>query len=168
MMPIDFRRTCPTPPADLLGTWNILLSNFPMWLSGKKRAPTITYTALERPDQLGDQVRYQTRGGKVRQIRGVDTQDPLNPGHFTWRGSGLLSLLTSEWYVVYKDLDAGLLGIYFTATLFTPEGLDLLGRQSDPSKEAVAAALLALSELPGLETQTATLQRLEAPKEFDT
>lgn len=148
----------PAPPlTELVGTWHIVQTNFPMWLKGDKRSPQLHYSTLDRPDQLGDRVTYRSRSGAEKQILGVDTQDPALPAHFTWRGRGLLSLLRSEWYVVHQN--AGVMAIYFTPTLFTPAGMDIVARDPDP--DAIDAARSAAMALPGLDAHIATLVTLE-------
>lgn len=153
----------PVAVADLVGTWHIVETNFPMWLSGKKTGPTLNYTPAHapsgRPSRLEDVVRY-TAGGRQKEIEGVDTQDPAHPAHFTWRGRGLLALLTSDWYVVRLDRGVGAMAIYFTATLFTPRGMDIACRSSQPEPGVVEALRAAASAIPGLDEQVATLRRL--------
>lgn len=124
----------------LIGRWHILETNFPMWLSGRRREPSFNYAAGERPDELLDVVRFRDRRGRVREIVGVDRQDPARPAHFRWRGRGLLAILRSDWYLVHLDAEAGVAAIYFTATLFTPEGLDIVARARDPAPEKLEAA----------------------------
>jgi hypothetical protein len=156
---IHVESLAPVDPADLVGTWHIVETNFPMWLSGKKTAPTLNYGASDRPSRLADVVRY-TQGGRAREIRGVDTQDAANRAHFTWRGSGLLALLKSDWYVVRLDRDLGAMAIYFTPTLFTPRGMDIAFRSPRPEATAVESMKAAARAIPGLEAQVASLARL--------
>lgn len=150
----------PVPPLSaLVGTWHILQTNFPMWLKGDKRSPQLHYSAMDRADQLGDRVTYRDRSGAEKQILGVDTQDPTLPAHFTWRGRGLLSLLRSEWYVVHAS--AEVMAVYFTPTLFTPAGIDIVARAPSPSPDAIDAARSGALALPGLEEHVAALVTLE-------
>lgn len=125
--------------AELLGTWHIIRTNFPMRL-GRNTSPRLEYGALPgRGDRMSDRVTY-LRNDAPRQILGVDTQDPELPCHFTWRGRGLLALLRSEWYVV--DLDpSGVAAIFFTRTLFTPVGLDIVSREAKPDPATVEACV---------------------------
>jgi hypothetical protein len=128
--------------SDLVGTWHILQTTFPMWRNGKNSHPTLNYRPLAGAEDflLEDLVIYRKRG-KPKQIRGVDVQDPSLSCHFTWRGRGLLALLTSEWYVVDFSRDAGVMAIYFSKTLFTPAGLDIAASSAKPDPAAVAACL---------------------------
>lgn len=122
---------------DLVGTWHVVQTTFPMWRSGKNTHPTLNYRRIT-DSQLEDLVIYR-KHGKPKQIRGVDRQDSKLPCHFTWRGRGLLALLKSEWYVV--DFDRELIAIYFSKTLFTPAGLDIASRSASPDPAGVAACL---------------------------
>lgn len=142
-------------PADLLGTWYVVRTNFPMWLKGDRLAPTFFYEPGANPGQLRDAVRYRTRSGATREILGTETQDPQDPSHFTWRGRGWLWLLSSEWYVLRQE--GGLLGLYFSPTPFTPAGMDVIAREPSPDPAAVEDFVRALGELPGMREQAATL-----------
>jgi hypothetical protein len=143
---------------DLVGTWHIVETNFPMWLTGKKTQPTLNYRAAERGLFVEDIVRYTERG-RTKEIRGVDTVDPANPAHFTWRGRGVLGLLTSEWYVVHLDRAAGVLATYFEPTLFTPAGVDIAARSPQPAEAALEVARAAVAAMPGLGDHVARLAR---------
>ena len=156
---IPLQSLAPIAPEDLAGTWHIVQTNFPMWLGGTKTDPTLNYSASDTHSRLEDVVRY-TSGGRQKEIRGVDTQDPKNLAHFTWRGRGLLALLKSDWYVVHHNRNAGILAIYFTPTLFTPAGMDIVSRSPQPNAAAVEAARAAAAAIPGLDTQVSTLVSL--------
>jgi hypothetical protein len=47
--------------ADILpGTWRVEATNFPMWLTGKRLDPTLTYALVSRdPLVLADDVSYR-------------------------------------------------------------------------------------------------------------
>jgi hypothetical protein len=126
---------------DLIGTWSIVRTTFPMWRNPKHSHPTLNYARVEGdPSRIEDLVIYR-RHGKTKQIRGIDRQDPELSCHFTWRGRGLLAPLTSEWYVVDLDRDSGLMAIYFSETWFTPEGMDIATRSPTPNPAAIAACM---------------------------
>src|SRR5262249_15929809 len=92
----------PRPPAlhapPLDGEWQVLGSNFPMWLDGTKTEPTFMYRSYRDGDRvrMSDTVLYRVKGER-KTIVGVDTQDPSWPAHFTWRGKGILGLFSSDW-----------------------------------------------------------------------
>lgn len=112
----------------LPGQWRVLATTFPMWLSGRRRHPTFTYTALPGdPLRLHDVVSYRTRSGAVRRIVGVDRLDEAT-GVFTWRGRGVLGLLTSRWRVEHVSDDRDLIVLRFARSPVTPAGVDVIGR----------------------------------------
>ncbi len=118
-------------PAEALeGTWQVRATNFPMWLDGTRTAPSFTYSHLRRD---GEEVRFDDTVGYLERgvpgtIEGVDTQHPSVATHFTWRGRGLLALVSSEWDVVALDPAGQWAVIAFTPTLFTPAGVDVVAR----------------------------------------
>lgn len=132
----------------LAGTWYIQYTNFPMWLKGDKLNPTFNYSISIKNGKAGltDVVRY-TRNGKVKEIVGFDT--PLNEEntHFKWRGKGLLSFFTSKWEIKYYDKDLEWALIYFSKTLATPEGYDVITRKPQLDSTQEAAVLNKLKEL---------------------
>jgi hypothetical protein len=121
----------------LIGTWLIVGSNFPMWVKGDKLSPSFTYTLTQRRGKqvLYDEVSYLEKG-KKKVIRGYDHQDPSNEKAFTWRGKGLLFIAKSKWQVKLMDDKDGWAVIWFSKTLFTPEGVDIIcrSRPADPEK----------------------------------
>lgn len=110
----------------LPGVWHIQATNFPMWLSGKRKAPSITYGLLSSsPLVLSDLVEYTNKRGKAKSIKGNDT---FKRNEFEWRGQGLLKLLSSRWRVLH--IQPGLLLIQFEKSLFTPAGIDILADEN--------------------------------------
>lgn len=107
---------------DIQGKWLIQASNFPMWLSGKRLNPSITYQGIpDESEKLLDVVEYQKRNGKRKSIVGIDTV--VQKG-FEWRGKGILKLLRSRWSVA--GMSETILVIRFEASLVTPAGVDVL------------------------------------------
>ncbi|SFD72074.1 lipocalin/fatty acid-binding family protein [Spirosoma endophyticum] len=121
----------------LVGTWFICSTNFPMWLKGDKLNPTFTYSIAEKKGDtnvLLDEVKYVKKGGS-KTLTGFDYQDPSDSSAFVWRGKGALSVLRSKWKVVLQDPDGQWAVIWFSGTLFTPEGVDIISRsQQLPDK----------------------------------
>lgn len=113
---------------ELEGTWHIVATTFPMWLSGKRTSPTFTYT--RRGDVLEDDVAFRTGSGGTKHIRGIDT--PTGPTAFEWRGNGLMRLLSSRWQVTHLAEDRTWAVITFDKTLFTPAGVDVITRAAAP------------------------------------
>lgn len=121
----------------LLGTWFVCSSNFPMWLNGDKTNPTFTYSLAGKkttPTVLLDEVKYLKRG-KPKTLTGFDYQDKTDSSTFVWRGKGLLSLVRSTWRVALIDPAGQWAVIWFSKTLFTPEGVDIISRTPTLSVE---------------------------------
>ena len=146
------RPSIPRPPepvqtSELAGTWHVLESTFPMWLEGSKTDPSFTYRVIEGGERsrMDDRVAY-LKDGEPDTIAGIDTQDPEDSSHFTWRGKGLLFLFKSDWYVVMRAPDRRWAVIYFSSTIATPEGVDILARTRDlpgATLERIRSAILA-------------------------
>lgn len=110
----------------LSGRWLIQGTNFPMWLSEKRRNPSITYGLLAtEPLTLSDLVEYHNAKGKRKHIKGVDTA--VASGSFKWRGEGVLALLSSRWDIV--TIKGNILIVRFEKSLVTPAGIDVLVRE---------------------------------------
>lgn len=142
----------------LIGTWFIIGSNFPMWLKGDKTDPSFTYTLVQKQgsEVLLDEVRY-IKNKKERTITGYDRPDKSNPKAFTWRGSGWLAIASSSWEVKLIDPEGEWAVIWFSKTLFTPEGIDIISRrpQLDAAtvsviREKIMQDPLLKKQLPGL------------------
>ena len=119
----------------LIGTWFIIATNFPMWLKGDKLSPEFNYTLTERKGEqvLFDEVKY-IKKRKPRSIKGYDHPDTKKENGFTWRGKGLLAIAKSNWEVRLIDEKAGWAVIYFSKTIFTPEGVDIISRDKTMDK----------------------------------
>jgi hypothetical protein len=122
--------------ATLPGQWRVLATTFPMWLSGRRLRPTFTYDLRPgSPLTLGDVVSYRTRSGATRRIAGVDRFD-AGTGVFTWRGRGVLGVLTSRWRVTHLSDDGDLIVLTFERSPLTPAGVDVIGRGPDERPDA--------------------------------
>lgn len=133
-------------PERLAGTWHIVCSSFPMWLGGKRRDPTFTYTPLpgggREASRMRDEVRYRA-GNRTRRIAGTDTRLTTRSGTvYRWRGRGLLSLFTSEWSIPEVGDDDAWAVITFTRSLATPSGTDVVVRSTHLTDPTVLAAAL--------------------------
>lgn len=137
----------------LQGKWYIHFSNFPMWLKGDKTHPTFNYTIEKRGgiEGLKDEVIYFKKG-KQKSIIGFDK--PINKMNtqFIWRGKGLLSLLKSEWHVLYLDPTNTWAIIGFKKTLFTPSGYDVISKNKKTPNGFEQIMEAKLKELSILET----------------
>ncbi len=147
----------------LEGGWHVLASNFPMWLEGRKLDPIFLYRLLptDGPAELDDTVAY-TESGRRETILGTDTQDPASPAHFTWRGKGLLAAFASDWVVAHESPDGRWMILYFTKTIATPEGVDVIARTPVLTPEERAAVDKVLAENPFLKGKSGGLVWLGA------
>lgn len=122
----------------LTGTWFICFSNFPMWTKGDKHNPAFHYEIVSQSkgkSVLSDEVSY-IKNDKKKYIRGYDTQSDSDANAFVWKGKGLLKVLRSNWRVALRDEQNGQWAvIYFSKTLFTPEGVDIISREPSLPKE---------------------------------
>ncbi len=136
--------------ARLDGTWYVVASNFPMWVSGDKQNPTFRYTLLEddlEPRKLDDVVWF-SKGSGSGTFLGVDEQDSGDPTHFTWRGKGSLFLFSSEWYVARVAPDDTWAIVYYTATIASPDGVDIIARSPTLSADRMAQAHATIEQDP--------------------
>jgi len=124
----------PLALSDLEGKWYILQTDFPMWLSGKRTAPTFNYQLLDGKQVLQDKVLFM-KNNKEKSIQGVDYPANSDNTAFVWRGKGLLRLLKSKWEIVYMNPGMQWAIIYFEKTLFTPRGFDVIARQKQITKD---------------------------------
>lgn len=146
-LPPDVPRTGAFDARRLQGGWHVLATNFPMWLTGEKQDPIFLYRLLTPPGELAeldDTVAY-TESGRRETIEGTDTQDPNMPSHFTWRGKGLLAAFASDWVIVASAPDDRWMVLYFTKTIATPEGVDVIARTPVLSAEERAAVVRLLA-----------------------
>lgn len=114
---------------DLVGSWYINQSNFPMWLKGDKTNPRFYYQIATKRGQQGllDVVSYQ-KNNKIHQIKGFDQVTTPDNQQFLWRGKGWLSWVTSQWSILYLAPQKDWAIIYFEKTWLTPTGYDVISR----------------------------------------
>lgn len=144
--------TLPPPPVDLerlAGRWAIVATTLPFWEG--KLAPTVTY-APHADDRRAwdDTLAWRAASGKVRTLRGVDRRQPGLDGLWTWRGRGLLCMLTSQWRFVAADPQGAWAVTWFArATLgVTPEGMDVYARDPGFAREATERIVNAVRQDP--------------------
>jgi len=154
-LPADVPRLPAFEANQLDGEWRVLASNFPMWHDGKKTQPSFRYRSYRDDERvrLDDTVAYLVKG-KRDTIEGVDTQDPKFPQHFTWRGKGILRLFSSDWVILAVGPERRWIALYFTKTLATPEGVDIISRSPTLSREDKSAIDQLLATDPFLKTKS--------------
>lgn len=135
--------------SSLEGAWHVVATNFPMWVAGDKREPVFEYHLLPSDEAvlLDDAVRFRVEGRPDAYL-GVDEQDPGNDSHFTWRGKGALSLFSSEWYVAGLASDGAWAIVYYTATIASPDGVDVIARTPSLPEERLAEAHAVIANDP--------------------
>jgi hypothetical protein len=133
-----------------------------MWLKGDKLDPTFTYSTTKKNASvpvLLDEVNYRKKG-KLKTLTGYDCQDKNDSSAFVWRGKGLLGLVRSSWRVALLDTNGQWAVIWFSKTLFTPEGVDIIARQSNLPPEQIEQIKVQMAVDPLLSKHLPTLQHL--------
>lgn len=145
----------------LAGTWFICSTNFPMWLKGDKIGPTFNYTIVQKKNEtvLLDEVKY-FKNGKQKTITGFDYPDKTDSTAFVWRGKGWLFFAKSNWKVALLDPDGQWAVIWFSKTLFTPEGVDIISRTPTLPAENLSHIRLLMAKDPVLKNQLSSLKPL--------
>ncbi|QMW00510.1 lipocalin family protein [Spirosoma foliorum] len=146
----------------LVGTWFICSTSFPMWLKGDKTNPTFTYSITDKKGEtnvLLDEVKYQHKG-ESKTLTGFDYQNPADSAAFVWRGKGVLSLVRSKWKVVLQDPDGQWAVIWFSKTLFTPEGVDIISRTPQLPEKTLNHIKSLMADTPTLAKQLANVRDL--------
>lgn len=93
---------------------------------------------------MGDVVRYRTRSGRQRHIRGTDMRLLGRPGSvYRWRGHGALAALSSEWEVREIGAEDAWAVIVFNRSLVTRAGTDIVVRVDRLDDAAVLEEALA-------------------------
>ncbi len=129
----------------LVGEWYVSATNFPMWIEGDRKEPRFRYSNVETRNgivTMHDEISIagESPEQRVTMLQGTNLQDPDQEAHFTWRGGGLLHLVTSEWYVARLSDDATVALIFFTETIATPAGVDVITREANPGAEVMRLA----------------------------
>lgn len=130
----------------LEGRWFVVASNFPMWVDGARKDPVFDYRLLHDRDairEVDDVVSWHEDGEPGRYL-GIDTQDPHNGAHFTWRGKGALSLVSTEWYLAGLAPDGAWAIVYYQDTVASPEGVDIIARSRTLTPDRMDEAMAAL------------------------
>ncbi|MBM4776570.1 MAG: hypothetical protein GQE15_02615 [Archangiaceae bacterium] len=129
------------PMERLAGRWHVVATTFPMWRN--RCDVSFTYGPLS-VQTMSDRVGF-TEGTEQHVLPGIDTQHPVVPTHFTWRGEGLLSLFASEWDVVAVGPQDAWVVLTFGATLATPAGADIIARSPRLDDETLRQIVTAAS-----------------------
>lgn len=122
----------------LEGKWYIHQTNFPMWLKGDKKKPTLNYSITTKKGKtvLFDEVLF-TKNNQQKSIKGYDFVLNKYNTSFEWKGKGILSLLRSKWKIIFYHKENDWALIYFEKTLFTPKGYDVISKNKNLSIEVL-------------------------------
>ena len=113
--------------AELLpGAWTVAATNFPMWLTGKRRNPKFSWGVVSTdPLILSDDVEYTDADGRQKHVLG---QNSWHREEFVWRGKGILRPFASRWSVTGASDDGTVAAIRFSKSMATPAGVDIVVR----------------------------------------
>ena len=132
-------------PTRFRGSWYIIATNYGFW---KNRIhPVVTYGEVPgEPDSMTDRLSFEVRapwGGAYRPkvLEGIDRKHN-EPGHFIWRGKGLLSIIRSPWCVVAVGPQYDWAVTYFArSNVGTAAGVDVYARTPSLAPELVSEIL---------------------------
>jgi hypothetical protein len=112
---------------DLLpGRWEILATNFPVWLLTAHINPSVEYDLLrEDPLVLGSVIRFETEDGEEKAIHG---RSRWTGEDFVRSGTGLRRLVKSRWSVGGVSEAGDVVTIRTEKSLSFPEGVTLIVR----------------------------------------
>ena len=131
----------------LPGTWSVGATNSPMWLGGDRLRPQFCYELKSVDPLVFDTVVSFTRGDGIEKT--IVGRDRFRGDGFVWRGSRLLSFVTSRWSVIGATDDSNIVAIRFTKSILSPAGIDVIVRDGMDS-HAFRTAVAGLSESLGL------------------
>ncbi|MGZ3883246.1 MAG: hypothetical protein ACXVPQ_00695 [Bacteroidia bacterium] len=123
----------------LEGKWHIAASNFSTWTQGTKTDPGNVYSDFRIKGsalQFSDLITFK-KNGEVRKIKGKLKQKKSDKLEFIWRGKGLLFVFRSKWKIIASDSEGQWIALYSPGTLTSPEGVDIISRQHQPSEKKV-------------------------------
>ncbi len=143
----------------LPGTWKIGATNFAMWLGGARHDAVMRYE-LKGDDPLvfDDFVSWTTAKNKDKTLQGTDY---WTGEEFVWKGTGVLSLLTSRWTIAGASADESILVIRFSSSLVTAAGIDVIVREGTDASELRASVAHNSHELGLTPSEFASLTWLE-------
>jgi hypothetical protein len=125
----------------LPGSWTVVATNSPNWLSGERVDPVLSYSLIrESPLTLKSVIAFTDTDGVARTIAGKDRQ---RGNGFSWRGAGTLRLRSSKWFVAGSDETASILTLRFEKTFTMPGSVEVVVRDGvnvDDARTVVATA----------------------------
>ena len=117
--------------AMLPGTWHLRATNFPNWMYGERRSPTLTYELLSRdPLRFGNDVSWITADGEDKHILGIDHGRSDDLG-LVWHGTGIMSLFRTRWSVSGSSELGEIVVLRIFKSLLTPAGIHVIVRDGE-------------------------------------
>lgn len=127
----------------LPGTWHLRATNFPSWMYGERRSPTLSYELISRdPLRFDNDVAWLTADGEDKHIFGIDHARSDDRG-LVWHGKGMMSLFRKPWSVSGSSERGNILVIRVNKSLITPAGIHVIvrdGERIDELRSVVARA----------------------------
>jgi len=133
----------------LEGKWFVVATNYPMWLNSKNTNPVFTYADFREENgklKFDDCVTY-SKNKTEKKIKGRETQKNADELKFVWKGKGLLALFKSKWQVIASDKEGRWLAIYFSKTLVSAEGVDIISRKKNLSEGEIRGIISHLDKI---------------------
>ena len=114
--------------ADLLpGRWEILATNFPVWLLTAHLNPSVEYELVrEDPLVLASVIRFETEDGEEKEVHG---RSHWTGEDFIRRGTGIRRLVKSRWSVGGVSEAGHVVTIRTEKSLVFPDGVTLIVRE---------------------------------------
>ena len=122
------------------------MTDFKMWLTGKKTNATFNYWIETRKGIVGlkDHVVY-TQRKKTRKYKGFDKPLNTNATSFVWHGDGLLFFIKTKWQIIYQNDNYAI--VHYDKTFATAAGCDVISRQKKLDEATIASVKTKLKEL---------------------
>ena len=111
----------------LPGRWEILATNFPVWLLSAHINPSVEYEVVrEHPLVLASVIRYETEDGEEKAVHG---RSRWTGEDFVRRGRGFRRLVKSRWSIGGVSEAGHVVTIRTEKSMLFPEGVTLIVRE---------------------------------------
>ena len=131
----------------LPGRWEILATNFPVWLLSAHINPSVEYEVVrEDPLVLASVIRFETEDGEEKAVHG---RSRWTGEDFVRRGRGFRRLVKSRWSVGGVSEAGHVVTIRSEKSMLFPEGVTLIVRE-DVDTELLRAHVANNSDRFGL------------------
>lgn len=144
------------------GRWFIVASDLSTWTSGEKTSPVLHYEVEVGDDGLAvlrDRATF-LEGGSHTEYRGTDTQETNESLSFSWRGEGVLSLVSTRWHLMHMAPDKSWAIAFYEKTVASPSGVAVLSRTPRLPAAALAEARFYVADHSALRDHVAGLREV--------